>query len=61
MTDTSGYRSVRPGNVGPHDVNKDEKTRTTERQQPEKAYNTEVGEQAAITGAKRPAGKPKED
>ncbi|MFC4166453.1 hypothetical protein [Teichococcus aestuarii] len=54
MADTSGYRSVRPHNVGPHDVQKDEKTEATTRRQPEKAYNTEVAEQAAITGANRP-------
>lgn len=55
MADTSGYRSVRPHNVGPHDVRKDEKTGDTSRKQPEEAYKTEVSEQAAITGAGRPA------
>lgn len=58
MTDTSGYQSVRPHNVGPHDVKKDEKSGETSRRQPEKAYNTEVGEQAAVTGAGRPAEEP---
>lgn len=54
MTDSSGYKHVRPHNVGPHDVKKDEKGEATPRQQPEKAYNTEVGEHAALSGAGRP-------
>lgn len=56
MTDSSGYQSVRPHNVGPHDVKKDEKDKATSRQQPEKAYGNEVAGQAAIVG---PASPPK--
>jgi hypothetical protein len=52
MTNDPKYRTARPANVGPHDVNDDQSDPKAPKRRPEQAYSNEVAGQAAAVGPK---------